>query len=322
MALEERFDDAYGNGCDESVAHVLYIVVLAEILLDGAGNVLFEGTLVRTALGGVLAVDKGVILLAILRGVGKGNVDVGPGEVDNGVEARGGHVVVEQVLQTVAADDAPSVVENGQSRVEVGVVSQQIFHKFRVETVVDEELLVGLEEDVGAVFLVSGAFGVADEYPLFEGGFAHFSVAYAAGHESHRERIDGFQTHPVHTHRGSEYGSVVLTARVELRNRVDQCTEGNAASVVADFGAKVVVDVYFDAFTVAFVEFVDAVVDAFLEQHVDAVFGVRTIAQSANVHARSGAYVLRVFEVSDFAFVVNHFGFGLRLEVIFGHLYR
>ena len=116
--------------------------------------------------------------------------------MDNGVEARGGHVVVEQVLQTVAADDAPSVVENGQSRVEVGVVSQQIFHKFRVETVVDEELLVGLEEDVGAVFLVSGAFGVADEYPLFEGGFAHFSVAYAAGHESHRERIDGFQTHP------------------------------------------------------------------------------------------------------------------------------
>lgn len=88
MALEERFDDAYGNGCDESVAYVLYIVVLAEILLDGASNVLFEGTLVRTALGGVLAVDKGVILLAILRGVGKGNVDVGPGEVDNGVEAR------------------------------------------------------------------------------------------------------------------------------------------------------------------------------------------------------------------------------------------
>ena len=147
------------------------------------------------------------------------------------------------------------------------------------------------------------------------------AVADGTHEEGFRESVDRLGTDAVEADGELEDVVVVFAAGIHHRDAFDHLVERNAAAEVAD-GDAVIVDGEFDPFAMAHDELVDAVVDAFLEQHVDAVFGVRTIAQSANVHARSGAYVLRVFEVSDFAFVVNHFGFGLRLEVIFGHLYR
>ena len=84
LRLEHWLNHTHGDGRHQSVAHVLHVVVLAEILLDGARDVLFEGTLVRTALRGVLSVDERVVFLAILPGVGEGDVDVFAFEVDNG----------------------------------------------------------------------------------------------------------------------------------------------------------------------------------------------------------------------------------------------
>ena len=46
LALEEGLDDADGHGGHEAVAHVLHVVVLAEVFLDGAGYVFLECALV------------------------------------------------------------------------------------------------------------------------------------------------------------------------------------------------------------------------------------------------------------------------------------
>ena len=143
-----------------------------------------EGTLVRTALRGMLTVDKGVILLAVLRGMGKGNVDALPREVDNGVKSRSRHVVVEQVLQAVAAENAAVVVEDGQSRIQIGVITQHILHVFTVETIVLKESLVRFKEDVRTVFFLRLSRFVADQYTAFEDSLAHLSVAHASGNKS------------------------------------------------------------------------------------------------------------------------------------------
>ena len=58
-------------------------------------------------------------------------------------------------------------------------------------------------------------------------------------------------------------------------------------------------DVDFDAFAKPFVELVNAVVDAFLQQDVNAVFGVGTVAQASDVHAGAGADVFRVFQMTN-----------------------
>ena len=75
LALEKRFYHTDGDGGHEAVAHVLHVEVLAEIFLDGAGDVFLEGTLMGAALRGVLAIDKRVIFLTILLRMGEGDVD-------------------------------------------------------------------------------------------------------------------------------------------------------------------------------------------------------------------------------------------------------
>ena len=92
----------------------------------------------RAALRGMLSVYKGVILLAVLVGVGKGNLDVFALYVDDGVKTVVGHAVVQQVGQTIAANDAPPIVHDGQAGVKVGVVAEHCFHELALKTIVEE----------------------------------------------------------------------------------------------------------------------------------------------------------------------------------------
>ena len=54
---------------------------------------LLESALVGTALRGVLAVDKTVVLLAILVGMGKSDLDVLPLHVNDVIKSLRGHIV-------------------------------------------------------------------------------------------------------------------------------------------------------------------------------------------------------------------------------------
>ena len=102
LTLEHWFDDAHGDGAHQAVAHVLNVEVLPEIFLYGACDVLLERTLMRPALRGVLAVDEGVVFLAVLRRVGEGDVYAVARQVDDGVERRRRHVVVQKVFKSAA----------------------------------------------------------------------------------------------------------------------------------------------------------------------------------------------------------------------------
>ena len=141
-----------------------------------------------------------------------------------------------------------------------------------------------LEENVGAVLLVGGPGGVGHEVAALEDGLAHLSVAEAAGHEARAQGVDGLDAHAVEAHAGGEDGCVVLGPRVELRNGVDQAAQGDAPAIVAHGGAQVVVDVHLDALAKAFVKLVDAVVDDLLDEDVDTVVGMRTVAHASDVH--------------------------------------
>ena len=115
---------------------------------------LLEGALMSSALRGVLTVDKGIVLLAILVGVGESHLDVLALHVDDVVEAVIGHVVGKKILQTVAAQDATTIVHDGKARIEIGVVAKHRLHDVIVEAVVLEESVVGLEKDVGSVLIL------------------------------------------------------------------------------------------------------------------------------------------------------------------------
>ena len=206
--------------------------------------------------------------------MGKGYLDAFALEVDDGVESRRGHVVVEQVLQSVAADDAVAVVVNGQPGVQISIVAQHGFHEFAAESEVQEEPVVGFEADVSSVFFLSFGGFIAYQITALEYGFMCLPVAHTAGYEALAQGIDGFQSHAVQSDAGREYRGVVLGARIQFRYGLHQTAQGNPPAIVTDGSRAVVLYVYVDTFAKAFVEFVNAVVDGFLEQHVNAVFGV------------------------------------------------
>ena len=64
---------------------------------------LLECALMRSALRGVLTVDEGMIFLAILVGMGEGNLDILALEVDDRIQTVTRHRVVEKIFESVAA---------------------------------------------------------------------------------------------------------------------------------------------------------------------------------------------------------------------------
>ena len=112
-----------------------------------------EGTLVRAPLGRMLSVDERIIFLPVLSRVGKGYFYVFSFQVDDRIEPVVGHIVVQQVYQTVAGMDAASVEHDGQSRVQVRIVAQHRFDEFGTERIVLEQSTVRFEIDESSVFV-------------------------------------------------------------------------------------------------------------------------------------------------------------------------
>ena len=175
--------NVYGNGRHKAVAYVAVFEVLVEEFLYRLGYVLFECALVRTALSGVLTIDKRMVLLAILVGVSESNFDVFAFQVDYGIETVARHVVVEQVFKSVAAKYASAVVHNGKPRVEIGVVAEHRLNYVVVELIIEEKRGVGFEEYECSVFVVSRLGSVGCQLPLFECCLSHRSVAVGAHFE-------------------------------------------------------------------------------------------------------------------------------------------
>ena len=265
---------------------------------------LFEGTLMRTALRGVLAVDEGVVFLAILIGMRERNVDSLTLQMHDGIETLLRHIVVEQILKTIARDDAAAVVEDGETRVQIGVVAQHIADKLIVELEMEEQRRVGFKIDICTVLLLCVALVFANEFATFERGFMESAIAMTTRYKLLAECVDGFQTHTIQTHTGSEDSCIVLSTGVQLRHGSHQRAQGNAATVVANGGSLFVLHFHFYTLTKTFVEFVDGIVYRFFQQHIDTVFGMATIAQSADIHTRTRTDMVRIVQVADFTFIV------------------
>ena len=264
----------------------------------------FEGTLVRAALGRMLSVDERIIFLSVLSRVGKGYFYVFPFQVDDRIKPVVGHIIVQQVYQTVAGMDAAAVEHDGQSRVQVCVVAQHRFNEFGAERVVLEQSTVRFEIDESSVFVGCRFRRFAGQDSAFESGPAHFAVAMASHFEVRAERVDRFHTHSVQSHALLECLGIVFAARVEHAHRFDEFAQRDTAAIVAYADPQVVL--YGDFYPSAGIHFklVDAVVYHFFQKHVDTVFGMRTVAQFSDVHARTGTDMFHVRQVADMVFGV------------------
>ena len=313
LRLEDRARHADRDGADERRADVGRVVVLVVELADGLGDGFAEGRLVRAALRRVLSVDERVAALAVARAVGDHHLDVGSRQVDGRIERLLGHVLVQQVEQSVLRGVGLAVQTDRQPAVQVGVVAHQLLDILQMVGIGAEDLLVDAEADLRAVLLREARLpAVALLESLLEVDRVGLAVAHRAGREAARKVVHGLDAHAVQTHRLLE-GRVVLVivvfaARVHHAHRRRERVERNAAPVIAH-GHLAVRDRDVDLVAEAVHVFVDRVVDHLLDEDIDAVVGLRAVAQFADVHAGAQPHVLTRRERADgvVAIVVRRF---------------
>ena len=304
LALEHGLLDVDGDGGHDAVTDVAILEVLAIEFLDGLGDMLLEGTLVGAALGGMLSVHERVVFLAVLIGVGEGNLDILALDVDDWIDGVGGHRVGEQVLQTIARKDASPIVHDGQACVQVGIVAQHGLHELIMELVVLKKGVVGFEENIGAALVLSRLGGVAHQLTALKFCRAHLAVAIGSHLEMRTEEVDGLDANTVHAHRLLEGLGIIFASGVELADGLDHLLLRDAAPIVTKRHAQIIFDVDFNALAFVHAELVDGIVDSFLEEHVDTVLRLRPVAQTADIHAGTGADVFDIGQVADAGGVV------------------
>ncbi len=168
-------------------------------------------------LGGVLAVDERVEFLAVLVGVGDGNLDVVALEVDDGIEGIVGEALGEEVEKSAARDVALSVKVDCEAGVEVGEVLYELLDGLVAVVEGWEDCGVGLEVDECSVGLVGGEDGgCVGEDAVAEAGGLHLSVADGADFKFAGQGVDGLEADAVEADAFLERLCVEFAAGVDL----------------------------------------------------------------------------------------------------------
>ena len=108
----------------------------------------------------------------------------------------------------------------------------------------------------------------------FELRDAYLAITVTSYFEVSAQRIHRLGTHTVQTHAFLESLGVVFATCVEQADSFDEFALRYATTIVAYAHTVIVFNGHVDAFTCIHLELVDGVIDGFLEQNVDAVFGV------------------------------------------------
>ena len=256
LRLEDRFLDVHGDSRHQSVADVA-ILVFAEELLDCPRDMLFEGRLVRAALRSMLTVHERIILLTVLVGVCEGYFNILSFHVDDGIQRVDGHVVRQEILQSMPAEDTPSVVHDGQSRIQVSIVAEHFLHDVIMETVVLEECIVRFEVDVCAVLIRRLLRFVASDVAFLKRKFTHLAVTEALHLEMGTECIDGFHTDTVQSDALLEGLGIVFATGVQHRDSLDELALRNPPAIVSDTDTQVVFHVNLDPVAGIHLELID-----------------------------------------------------------------
>ena len=138
----------------DALAHVVAVELLLRVFVERLGEPFLERREVRAALGRVLAVHEGVVLLGEAVGVGEHELQRLRAEMERLVELLELRLVRDQILESLVRADAFAVQHQRQSGVEVGVHLEAAHHVILAELEVLEDRRVRQEAHEGTSTLV------------------------------------------------------------------------------------------------------------------------------------------------------------------------
>ncbi len=306
MGFKDRLHHAHGDGGDDGLADIGGVVFLLVEVSDRGDDGFAEGGEVRAAHGGVLAVDEGIVIFAVVPAMRHREFDVVAFEMDDRVERLAGEFFHEEIAEACLGFEGLAVEGEGEAAIEISVVPEHLLDELGAEfKIFAEERFVGRELDDRAVFLGGGGNAVILlQLALLKLDDLGLPIAHGLGAVLKGKRVDGFLADAVEADGFFERLAVVLSAGIDDRDAFKEFSQRDAASVVAHaHGALDEFDL--DFFAKAHREFVDRVVDRLLNENVDAVLSMRAATEASDVHAWAEADVIGRGKGFDARFVVR-----------------
>ncbi len=308
LRLEHRLLHPDRHRRHDRLADVRRVEILFEKRPQRRHQRLAKRRQMRAAHRRVLAVHERVILLAVMPRVRDRHLDVLALQMDQRIQRLARQLLVQQIAQTVLRLVGLAVENQRQPAVQVGVVPEHLLDELGAKLELRaEERRVRRELHQRAVArarLRRDDLGLLGQFARRE--FHNLRLPLAdrlrlveGGQRVHRLLADAIQTDGF-----LKRLRVVFRARVDDRHAIHQLAQRDAAPVVAH-PQRAVVQLDLDLLAEAHREFVDAVIDRLLEQHVDAVLRMGAIAQATDIHAGPQADVFERGEGFDRSFGVS-----------------
>ena len=305
LTLEDWLLYVQGYGSNDTITDVA-ILILAIELLDGLGDMLLEGTLMSTALSGMLTIDKGIILLAILIGMCEGYLNVLALHMHDFIQSLIGHVVSQEILQAMTAQDAATIVHDGKTGVQISIVAKHGFHDVIMERIVLEESIIWFEEDVSTILVLGLRSLVALEVTTLENQVAHLAITEGFHLEMGAEGIDRLHTDTIQADTLLERLAIILTSGIEHADRLDKFALRNTTTIVAHADTKMVLYVDFKTGTSSHLKLVDGIIHHLLQEHVDTILRQVAVAQTTDIHTWTSTHMLHVAQVANVVIGIFH----------------
>ena len=210
-----------------------------------------------------------------------------------------------------------TIIDEGQTCIQVSIVTEKCFYKLIVELVVQEQSTIRFEEDSCSVFFCAILGDVAHQLSFLKRSLAHLSVAIARHLKTTAQSIHRLQTDTIQADALLERLGIVFTTGIQLADRLDELALRNTTTVVTNTYTQVVLDGHFYLLTSSHLELVDTVVHHFLQQHINTVVILLSVAQASDIHPRTHTDMLHVVQVTDI--VVGIFYIRLDQFVVFFH---
>ena len=158
LRFKDRILHLDAEGSNQRCPDIIGIKILFVKLPDGLHQRFAECSLVGSTLGGMLAIDKGIILFTIHLTMGESKFKIAVFQVDDRIKDRGINIAVQQVEQPILRMEPFTVENDGQSVVQKDIVPEHLSDIFRDKMVFPEDLLIGNKGDDGSLPELSRLF--------------------------------------------------------------------------------------------------------------------------------------------------------------------
>ena len=113
------------------------------------------------------------------------------------------------------------------------------------------------------------------------------------------EGIDRFHTDTVQTDTLLERLAIVLTTGIQHADSLNELSLRNTTAIVADADTQIVLYIDFQTCSSPHLKLIDGVIDHLLQEHINTILRQVTIAQTTDVHTRTGTHMLHIAQVAD-----------------------